>query len=128
GLGMSNGGKIWMIIDIPSVIMIVGLTLGISWQAGTPLKLVIRSFFWSNLTAEEIKIAASGWAQVRTFVMVAGVIGSFVGLVVLFNHAQAAEHFLLGVATAAIPMFYAVVLSCGLFLPLQRRLEAQVQG
>ena len=104
GLGMSNGGKISMILDIPSVVMIVGLTLGISWQAGTPLILVIRSFFSSNLTAEEIKIAASGWAQVRTFVMVAGVIGSFVGLVVLFNYEKATEHFLLAVATAAIPM------------------------
>mgnify|MGYP001258566169 CR=1 FL=1 len=60
GLGILNGGKMWMIIDISSVIMIVGLTLGISWQAGTPLKLVIWSFFSSNLTAEETKTAAMG--------------------------------------------------------------------
>lgn len=128
-LGMVvSAGRIFNLIDTPSAIMVVGLTLGMAWQAGTPLLLVIRSFFSSNLTPEEIERAVAGWVQVRTFLVIAGVMGTFVGLLSLFHAENVMKYFFPGVATALITTFYGLLLSYVIFLPHQRRLEAKIQA
>ena len=134
GLGFMNGGSLFQIIDIPSALIVVGATLGIAWQAGTPIRLLIRSFFSSNLTPDEIRTAATGWAQMRVFLLIAGIIGTFVGVINLFqveglSQSEKVLYYVhTGTATAVITTFYAVFLSYAVFLPLQRRLEAQMEA
>jgi len=125
-MGVMNGGSLGHVIDIPSVLIVVGLTLGISWQGGVPLGKVVRSFFGGVFQGDELREVVLAWKHVRAYVMVSGVVGTLLGMMLLFQNLDVYDAFFPGTATALITTFYAVVLSYLIFLPVQNRLEQQL--
>ncbi len=125
-LGVMNGGSVAYFIDMPSVIIVVGLTLGISLQRGVPLMKVIQSFFGVSFQGDDLCEVVQAWKQVRTYVMVSGLVSTLLGMITLFQALSVYDAFFPGTATALITTFYAVVLSYVVFLPLQHRLERQL--
>lgn len=124
-MGVMNGGSLGSVIDIPSVLIVVGLTLGISLQGGVPLGKILRSFFGAPFQGEELRDVVQAWKQVRTYVMVSGLVGSLLGMMLLFQNLDVYDAFFPGTATALITTFYATILSYLIFLPVQNRLEKQ---
>lgn len=127
-LGVMNGGALSNVIDTPSVLIVVGLTLGLCLQSRIPFVIVFMSFFGKEYKGEELRAVVQGWKQVRTYVMVSGVLGTFVGMINMFNALDVYDAFLPGTATALITTLYAAVLSYMVFLPLQHQLEKQLDN
>lgn len=127
-MGVMNGGSLNGVIDTPSVVIVVGLTLGLCLQGQIPFVMVFLSFFGTEYQGEELRAVVQGWKHVRKYVMISGVLGTFVGMINMFNALDVYDAFLPGTATALITTFYAAVLSYAIFLPLQHQLEKQLDN
>lgn len=125
-MGVMNGGSLGNVIDTPSALIVVGVTLGLCLQGKIPFVRVFLSFFGTEYKGEELRIVIQGWKHVRTYVMVSGVLGTFVGMINMFNALDVYDALLPGTATALITTLYAAVLSYTIFLPLQHKLEKQL--
>ena len=126
-LGVMNGGSLAYFIDTPSVIIVVGLTAGISLQSGVPLMKVIQSFFGVSFQGDDLSEVVQAWKQVRTYVMVSGLVSTLLGMMTLFQALSVYDSFFPGTATALVTTFYAAILSYVVFLPIQHRLERQLE-
>ena len=128
-LGTYMGGTPIYFTDIPSVIVVCGLTIGALLLSRAGIGTMLKSAFSANLSDEEVNAAADSWAQARTYVLAAGWIGFLVGLIHILNTTKLLEQpkFIpLGVATALITVLYALILSYLIFLPIERRLRRRL--
>ena len=125
-LGVMMGGTLANVLDTPSVLIVVGLTLGLCLQGKVPLGMVIQSFFGTEFQGEDLRVVVQAWKHVRTYIMASGLLGTFLGMINMFQALDVYDAFFPGTATAFITTFYAAILSYMIFLPLQHRLEKQL--
>jgi ABC-type nitrate/sulfonate/bicarbonate transport system permease component len=122
-LGM---GKSSLFIDPPSTIPILGFTIGALLLAGAGIRRMFTAVFSPRATPDELKAAIHGWAQARTYAVVAGFIGLIVGGGVMLVNMDDSTAIRPGVVLAFLPLLYGLLLGYGIFLPLQSRLEDRV--
>ena len=78
-MGVMNGGSLGNVIDVPSVLIVVGLTLGFGLQGKIPFGMMMKSFFGGAVQGDDLRLVVLGWQHLRTYVMVSGVLGTFCG-------------------------------------------------
>jgi flagellar motor component MotA len=127
-MGVTNGGDLSHIVDVPSLIIVAGVTLGLCLQGGLPLGMVAKSLFGAEYQGAELRAVIQAWQHLRTYVMATGVLGALIGAINMFQNLDDYAAFFPGTATAVITIFYAMILSYFVFLPLQHRLEKQLDS
>ena len=121
GLAAFSSGGLSPILDVPSLIVVVGLTLGGLLMSGSPVGLMIKSLFVSTITGEERQAAAEGWKRAHTYARVSGFIGFIVGLTLLGHFLELPEQ--VGVLLPALALLYGLALSYFICLPIHLSLK-----
>lgn len=126
-LGVFNGGNLWFFIDFPSIIVLIGLPLGSLLLARVSIPTMLKAVFSANASVEELRTAARGWAQTRTYVMASAWIGFFLGAINVGYSLNEPKAIGPALSLFLLMFFYATVLSYAIFLPLQSRLEDRIR-
>lgn len=118
--------------DPPSMIPVVGFTIGALLLSGAGIPRMFAAVFSSRATSEELKAAIHGWAQARIYAVTAGFIGVIIAGGVLLTelgepHMHDPASIGVAVLSAFMPLLYGVLLGYGIFLPLQSCLEDRVR-
>lgn len=128
--GWSTGG-LNTIIDMPSAVMVGGLTLGGLLLTGSPVALMLRSIFSGSLTVEERRSASTGWKRAQTYALAGGFIGSLVGFAALGHHISLPDQVDVlapALATTSITILYALILGYFICLPMHVSLKDREPG
>jgi flagellar motor component MotA len=109
---------------MPSVLIVTGGSLGMYLFSGSPVVLLVRSGFSSDLAQSELPMAIKSWKRLRRFIMAIGWVSFLIGLIALLHHMpDAIDSLGPGFATALITLFYSSVLSYVVCLPIQLHLD-----
>jgi len=60
-MGVTNGGDLSHIVDVPSLIIVAGVTLGLCLQGGLPLGMVAKSLFGAEYQGAELRAVIQAW-------------------------------------------------------------------
>jgi hypothetical protein len=113
--------------DNPTHFYICGYVGGCLLLSRTSIRLLGRSLRDKTLTEEEIREAIRGWRNTRMFALSGGCLGSLIGLMSNL-HAMGGETFGLGLKAAMISLFLGALLGYGFCLPIQYRLEGDLEN
>jgi flagellar motor component MotA len=116
-------GDLTAFIDIPSALIVFGLTIGglIFAKAGIPN--MFSASFAADATRENLQAAARGWAQAKSYANASGVIGTMIGWVIMLKNLDDIGAIGPGMAIAILTILYGLVVAYGICLPMQMRLE-----
>ena len=120
-------GDVSAFIDVPSLLIVVGGTLGMLIFGRSGIPNMISAAFSGDATNEELTAAAKGWRMARSYTLVSGVIGTFIGGVIMLKNMDDPAALGPGTALAILTILYSLLLSYGVYLPLQSRLEDRIQ-
>lgn len=118
-----QGSSLSYFVDLPSILILAGGTLGMYLFSGTSVGLLFRSLSPGGLTGAELAEAATAWKRLRQFATAAAWISFLIGLIAMLQWMVDYDSFAPGLATALIVPFYSAVLSYAVCLPIQRHLE-----
>ena len=120
-------GDITAFIDIPSLLIVLGGTLGMLIFGCSSIPNMVSAVFSGDATNEQLTAAAKGWRMARSYTLAFGVIGTFIGGVIMLKNMDDPAAIGPGVALAILTILYALLLSFAVYLPLQSRLEDRIQ-
>ena len=129
-MGIFNGGHLINFVDVPSVIVVLFITIGSLLIAHVSIPTMLKAVLSAQLTVEELRHAARGWGRAKTYIIGAGWIGFLVGIMNIAQFPKLSDQVDAlgpGIATATVTLFYAIVWAYAVFLPLQSRLEARIE-
>ena len=115
-------------IDIPCIIMTVGIGLGGLLLSGNKIGKMFVAIFSSSASKEEIESAAIGWRLARQLFIASGAIGTVIGFILILNNLDDPAAIGPGAAIALIAPFYGLILGYGICLPLQYKLEERARN
>ena len=116
-------GDLTSFIDIPSLILVPGFTIGALIFARAGIPNMFSAAFAAEATSDQLQAAARGWGQARTYFVASGFIGTMIGFVIILKNLDDIGAIGPGLALAIITVFYGLVLGYGICLPMQSRLE-----
>ena len=111
-----------LFFNVPSVLCIFGITIGALLLAGVSIPNMFKATFSGQATPQELLAAARGWARARIYAVVAAIIGTFIGAVLILKNLDDPSKIGPAVAVGLLTVLYAGI-CYGIFLPLQHRLE-----
>jgi hypothetical protein len=116
-------GNISAFIDIPSAIIVLGMSGGCLIFSRAGLVNMFSASFSATATADEVSAAARGWAQAKSYAIASGIIGTMIGSIIMLKLMEGTEGLAPGAALAALTILYSLILGYGVCLPMQSRLE-----
>ena len=120
-------GDVNEFIDIPSIIIVVGGTIGMLIFGGSSLSTMFKGVYSSDDTVGKLTTAAKGWKMSRDYTLAWGGISTLIGGVLIRKYLEDPAALGLGTALAILTVLYAFVLSFAVYLPLQSRLEDRIK-
>jgi len=109
-------------LNVDSVLIDLGFTIAALLLAGVSIPNMFKAIFSGQATPQELLAAARGWARARIYIVVAGIIGTFIGAVLTLVNLDEFTELGPRVAVCLLCLFYGVI-CYGIFLPVQHRLE-----
>jgi len=116
-------GDLTLFVDIPSLIFVPGFTIGALIFARAGIPNMFGAAFAAEATCDQLKAAARGWGQARTYSVASGFIGTLMGFVIIGQNFDDIGALGPGLALGIMTVFYGLVLGYGICLPMQSRLE-----
>ena len=118
-------GELVAFIDVPSALVVFGLTLGGLIFSRAGIVNMFSASFAADDSGEELDSAARGWAQAKSYVIAAGFIGTIIGMVIMLKNVSVDEMSVLGPGTAlaVLTILYGLITAYCVCLPMQKRLE-----
>ena len=116
-------GDLTVFIDIPSLLIDLGFTIGALIFARAGIFTMFSAAFAASATGEQLQAAARGWDQARRYALAAGFVGTLIGGVIMLKNIDEPSAIGPGLAIAILTMLYGLVLGYGVCLPMQSRLE-----
>ena len=121
------GGNLQRFVDIPSILIVVGFTVGVVLLGKGSIGTMFSAVF-GEAGKEDLEKAARGWALAKTGAMAAGWLGILIGgVIMLANNGSGLDSWLAGGAILILTLFWGALLGYGIFLPLQCRLEERAR-
>jgi len=122
-LAMYSGHDLGGFIDVPSAVVIIFLSLGMTLTSGSSITQLVLSAFSTPDTNTDLDRAISAWSRLQRDLFAASWIGFIIGLISLAANIQ--DYYALGpgLATAAMTILYAMIAVYTVCRPVQRRLE-----
>ncbi|MFH1566573.1 MAG: MotA/TolQ/ExbB proton channel family protein [Gemmatimonadota bacterium] len=117
------GSNLSAMIDIPSLIIVLGGTFGMLLLGGSPLVLMLRSIVSVPAAEPEARAAARGWRMARIYALASGILGDVIGWVIMLKNVDDPAAIGPGMAIALLTSFYGILLAFVLCLPCQANIE-----
>jgi len=121
-LTMATQAKV-IFFNLSSILIVIGFTIAALLLAGVSIPNMFKAIFSGQATPQELLAGARGWARARIYIVVAGIIGTFIGALLTLENLDAFTELGPRVAVCLLCLFYGVIMGYGIFLPLQHRLE-----
>ena len=125
-LASFNGGPKFF-IDVGSLIIVLGITIGCLLSTGRGTVSLLKAAFGASLLKNELGVAVTTCARARVFAMAAGWIGFIMGVIIMASFVDKASKLGPGIALCLVTVFYGVVLSYVILLPIQNRLQDRLE-
>ena len=117
------GSNLPAMIDPPSLIITLGGTIAALLFAGQSIPNMFGAVFSGGAGADDLRSAARAWELTGAFSLAMGAIGTFIGLIIMLKNMDDPDAIGPGMAIALLTVFYGLILSFGIALPLRSRLE-----
>ena len=116
GLGLNLGATI---IDVRSAIITLGGAFALLLVSGVNIGAMFKGVFSSAATA-----GARGWELCGIYALIAGAIGTLIGLVIMLKNMDDPAAIGPGMALSMLTSFYGFVLAFLISMPLRKKLTA----
>ena len=116
GLGLNLGATI---IDVRSAIITLGGAFALLLVSGVNIGAMFEGVFSSAATA-----GARGWELCGIYALIAGAIGTLIGLVIMLKNMDDPAAIGPGMALSMLTSFYGFVLAFLISMPLRKKLTA----
>jgi flagellar motor component MotA len=126
-VGITQGGRLDYLIDVPSLLITLGGTIGGLMAAyGTGFFRAIGTVFKCSADRETITEGVGIFRRARTYAIAAGVLGTTIGLVNMLGALDDPAALGPGTATALITTVYGFFLAYAIFHPVSASLERRL--
>ena len=122
------GSNLPAMVDIPSLIIVLGGTIGMLLLGGSPIPLMVSAIFSVPESPADAAAAAKGWKMARIYSLGSGVIGSVIGWVIILKNFDDPAAIGPGMAISLLTLFWALVFAYILCLPCQANAEKGFDG
>ena len=112
-----------LFVDIPSFIIVLGFPIGALIFAGASIPNMFSASFSAEATREQLERAARDWGQACTYAVASGVIGTFIGGIILLANLDDIGAIGPGAALGILTILHGLILGYGVCTPMQKRLE-----
>jgi hypothetical protein len=112
-----------LFVDIPSFILVLGFPIAALLFAGAGIGNMFGASFSADATREQLERAARDWGQACTYAVVSGVIGTFIGGIIILANLDDIGAIGPGAALGILTILHGLILGYGVCLPMQKRLE-----
>ena len=119
-LGIGIGSNLGAMGDPRSASIVLVGTLGMLLLGGSSIPTMFKAVFSSAASEEEIRAGVRAWKMARFYSLGAGIIGGFIGWIMMFNNMDDPTAIGPGMAIALLSSLYALCLAFGLCLPCRR--------
>ena len=131
-LGLNQSTQLGYYVDIGSAIITVGVTIfALLMSYGSGFGSAVKAVLSRESDARSLKLAIAVFERGRSYAIVAGALGSVVGMVIILKNLDDPSALGPGLAMCLVTMLYGLALAYLLLLPvagsLRRRLEAGEQ-
>jgi len=127
-IGLSASGFLGNVVDIPSLLIVIGLSLGMLLMSfGMRLEAAIRTVFRKTAERDALMFSILVFERGKSFAIASGIIGTTIGMVGILANLDVIAYLGPGLATALITSIYSLAISYGvlqvILISLKRRLE-----
>ena len=126
-LGIGLGSNLAIVIDIPSALISLGGAIALLLFSGANTGAMFKGVFASDATADELRAGARGWEFFGIYALVAGAIGTLIGLVIMLKNMDDPAAIGPGMALGLLTHCYGFVLAFLISMPLRKKLEGAVE-
>jgi len=128
-VGLIGSGSIAQIIDLPSVVIVIGATTGaLLMSFGSGLGTAIKAVFRKTADRAMLTLGVAVFERGQSYAVASGVLGTLVGVVVLLSLIDKASSLGPGLATALITMAYGLFAAYGILAPVAASLRRRLAG
>lgn len=117
------GSNLNAVFDIPSLIIVLGGTIGMLLLGGSALGPMLRTIGSGPATEAEARAAAKGWRMARIYALASGLIGDIIGWVIMLKNLDDPAAIGPGMAIALLTTLYGITLAFVVCLPCQANAE-----
>lgn len=122
-LSIGIGPYLGLMLDVPSLIIVLGGSLAALLFAGQRLGNMFRAVFSSSASRDDLLAAARAWQLAGAFALAMGAIGTVIGLVIMLKSMDDPAAVGPGMAVAIVTILYGLLVEFAIALPLRSRLE-----
>jgi flagellar motor component MotA len=122
-LGVGIAGEATTLIDNTSLFITFGGAIGLLLFSGTNISAMFKGAFSNNATADELRAGARGWELFGIYALVAGAIGTLIGLVIMLALMDDPAAVPPAMAICLLTHVYGFGLALLISMPLRKKLE-----
>ena len=123
-LGFGLAGDLTKFIDITSLFMTLGGTIGLLLFSGTNIGAMFKGAFTNNATGDELRAGARGWEFLGIYALVAGAMGTLIVMVLMLAYMDDPAAIGPAMAICLLTHAYGFGLAFMISIPLRTKLEA----
>jgi len=121
-------GDVIIFFNIPSVLIVVGGTIGMLLFGRNSIPAMFKAAFSGSASDAVVRAGAYGWRMARVYSLASAAIGAFIGSILMFQKMDDPAAIGPAMAVALLSTLYALILAFVVSLPLQAHLEKRIQG
>ena len=122
-LGVGIAGDLTTLINQTALFVTLGGAIGLLLFSGTNVSAMFKGAFAKNTTADELRAGARGWELFGIYALVAGAVGTLIGLVLILAYMDDPAALLPSMAVCLLTHVYGFGLAFLISMPLRKKLE-----
>ena len=112
------GSNLEGFIDVPSLIIVFGITIGAILNSGRSISQAVGAVFKCSLSANEYRIAADTWRKTEDYLVGSGVMGTLIGCTIMLKNIDDPAAIGPGLAIGILTVLYSVYLKYFICKPI----------
>ena len=112
------GSNLEGFIDVPSLIIVFGITIGAILNSGRSISQAVGAVFKCSLSADEYRIAADTWRKTEDYLVGSGVMGTLIGCILMLKNIDDPAAIGPGLAIGILTVLYSVYLKYFICKPI----------
>jgi len=112
------GSNLEGFIDVPSLIIVFGITIGAILNSGRSISQAVGAVFKCSLSADEYRIAADTWRKTEDYLVGSGVMGTLIGCIIMLKNIDDPAAIGPGLAIGILTVLYSVYLKYFICKPI----------
>ena len=122
------GSNIGAMLNGPAAIIVFGLIISGILAGGRNTDNLFSIIFNKDATSDALQDAAQTYRDMQTYAVGSGLVGTFIGVVIMLKNMSDLAAFGPAMAVALLTILYSLILKYFVFGPIGRRLEDRAAG